>query len=99
MERLGICAEDVSRWKSQKRNDILAELGAQSGWREAGPCPFAKRTAGTRVNCAIYDTRPLVCRDYPAAVSHMKYVDCEMLEPGDTDQTVIDFMRNSSEAA
>ena len=99
MERLGITAGDVSRWKAQNRSDILAELGAQSGWRAAGPCPFAVNVGPGRITCAIYDTRPLVCRDYPFAVAHMEFVDCEMLEPGDTDQTVIDFMRKSDAAA
>lgn len=99
MERLAICGEDVSRWKAQGRQDILKNLGEESAWREPGPCPFVVQVSAAQYQCAIYDTRPLTCRDYPLAVGHMEFVGCEMLEPGDTDDVVARFMQRVGRAA
>jgi Fe-S-cluster containining protein len=56
-------------------------------------CPFVRKRRGVeKYDCLIYDTRPQVCRDYPGNVGHMKFVRCEMLEPGDTDADVLAFM-------
>ena len=92
MESLGISEEDEARWREQGRDDILAKVNNQMGWLEPGPCPFAHEMGDGRYSCAIYDTRPGTCRDYPIAVIHMEFVDCEMLEPGDTDADVARFM-------
>lgn len=99
MERLAICSEDVARWKSEQRDDILANLGEQSAWRAPGACPFIAELSPGRYACSIYDTRPLTCRDYPLAINHMEFVRCEMLEPGDTDETVATFMRHANQVA
>lgn len=92
MERIGISEPDLDRWRRQGRTDILAEVGDQSGWREPGPCPFLAAAGAGRFGCSIYETRPATCREYPMAVSHMRFVDCEMLEPDDTDLHVTRFM-------
>lgn len=98
MERLSVCGDDVARWTSEGRQDILAKVGKESAWHKPGACPFVVRISADRYACAIYDTRPLTCRDYPLAVAHMKFVDCEMLEPGDTDRIVADFMHKHKAA-
>lgn len=92
MERIGISEPDLVRWRREGRADILAEVGDYSGWLKPGACPFLKPAPLGRLTCSIYETRPETCREYPMAVAHMAYVDCEMLEPGDTDQHVARFM-------
>ncbi len=99
MERIVIGASDIARWKTEARLDILSQLGEQSGWRTPGPCPFVAAQPNGRFACSIYETRPATCREYPLAVDHMRFVDCEMLEPGDTDQHVAEFMARGEEAA
>lgn len=99
MERFVIGASDIARWKEQGRLEILAQVGEQSGWQTPGPCPFVMALPHQRFVCSIYDTRPATCREYPLAVNHMRYVDCEMLEPGDTDEDIAAFMGRSEKAA
>ncbi len=50
--------EDRERWEAEGRPEIAARLGERRG--EA--CPFLRTEAGFR--CAIYPTRPLVCRHF-----------------------------------
>jgi Fe-S-cluster containining protein len=95
MDSLGITDKDQARWREQGRDDILAQVNDHMGWLEPGPCPFAHEMSDGRYTCAIYDTRPETCREYPIAVIHMTFVDCEMLEPGDTDADVARFMGRS----
>ncbi|HDP24835.1 MAG TPA: YkgJ family cysteine cluster protein [Deltaproteobacteria bacterium] len=70
-----VTQEDLDRWKSQGRQDILhiietrnaAWMGdhfvsADSG-RYLHACPFL-RIQGQTCACSIYETRPAVCRDY-----------------------------------
>lgn len=92
MERLGISAPDVARWEAEGRFDILAEVGDEATWAKPGPCPFVERLPLNRYACRIYDTRPQTCREYPLAIGHMDYVGCEMLEPGDTERSVADYL-------
>lgn len=99
MERIAIGGSDIARWQTQGRSDILAELGEQSGWRTPGPCPFVVMLPNGRSACSIYETRPATCREYPLAINHMRFVDCEMLEAGDTDRHVAEFMARGEEAA
>jgi Fe-S-cluster containining protein len=99
MERIMIGQSDIAQWKVQGRLDILAQLGEQSGWRTAGPCPFIAALPDNRFGCSIYETRPSTCREYPLAVNHMRFVDCEMLEPGDTDADIAAFMAHPEKAA
>jgi Fe-S-cluster containining protein len=108
-------ADDIKRWRRQKRHDILmwayiygpnikfapfADLWISPRTNtEAERCPFVRKVRNQdRYTCTIYETRPQVCRDYPWHVSHMKAVDCDMLEPGDTDADVERFMRPASSA-
>ena len=91
--------EDVLRWEAEGRYDILdwvSVLGPENDpygdlWispttgDDAQSCPFVRRQRDGKYKCQIYKTRPAVCRAYPIAVDHMKAVDCEMLETGDTD--------------
>lgn len=99
MERIGISAPDVARWTAEGRTDILVRLDVQSGWDRPGPCPFLVAKDGNRFGCAIYQTRPATCREYPLAVDHMRFVACEMLEPGDTDADIARFMGRAVKAA
>lgn len=92
MLRIGISEVDTSRWHREGRADILAQVSEYSGWLNEGPCPFLAASVDGRRGCGIYETRPETCREYPLAVGHMLYVDCDMLEPGDTDQDVARFM-------
>lgn len=99
MERIGISAPDMERWRRENRTDILAQVSELSGWREPGACPFLVATNNGRFGCSIYETRPETCREYPFAVDHMRFVNCEMLEPGDTDAHVAGFMGRTGRAA
>ena len=98
MERIGISEPDIARWTREGRLDILGEVSELSGWRTPGPCPFLVPIGAGRYSCSIYDTRPETCREYPLAASHMRFVDCEMLEPGDTDQHIARFMGRAEPA-
>lgn len=110
MGSLSASGADVLRWREEGREDILAwvaQLGeGDDPWgdlwisprtgEEAHRCPFVRKVRGQeKYNCTIYETRPETCRRYPQAVDHMKTVDCEMLETGDTDADVRRFMRRS----
>jgi len=103
MGHMQASAEDLARWKKQKRHDILAYADEYFGiadlWisprtgESMERCPFVRKQRGIdRYTCLIYDTRPEVCRGYPWWVAQMRFVDCEMLEPGDTDADVEEFM-------
>lgn len=92
MERLGISDEDMDRWRREKRGDILAQVSNERGWQAPGRCVFLHGAGGGAQSCSIYHTRPATCREYPLAIVHMLSVDCEMLEPGDTDADVALFM-------
>ncbi len=63
-------AEDRQRWREEGREDILAVVDAEATQTDgmgdsalAGPCPFLQR-AGAVCACAIYPTRPAVCRAF-----------------------------------
>ena len=99
MGSLAASGEDVRRWRKEGRGDILewvwifgdaddpwGDLWINSAEHEAQRCPFVRKVRGQdKYVCRIYETRPAVCRAYPQNVEHMKAVNCEMLEPGDTD--------------
>lgn len=92
MERLGVSDEDMARWRREGRTDILEQVSAERGWLAPGRCVFLRDTGTGAQSCSIYDTRPETCREYPLGIVHMQSVDCEMLEPGDTDADVARFM-------
>ena len=99
MMRLGVSTEDTERWQREGRDDILAWVDRGNVWinpttREGETvCPFVRKAEGHELwDCTIHDTRPETCRAYPFHVAHMKFVDCEMLDEGDTDADVERFM-------
>jgi Fe-S-cluster containining protein len=50
--------EDLARWAAEGATDIAGRLAGHGG----DACPFLVVGAGFR--CAIYPTRPLVCRHF-----------------------------------
>jgi Fe-S-cluster containining protein len=77
---IDIAYSDIVRWEKQGRKDILGEVSFLNNYPKKGhggfyieksvrkpkqPCPFL---AGN--TCNIYDSRPLVCTDFP--FSHSK---------------------------
>ncbi len=70
-------AQDIMRWRREKRSDILKHVlpfgvnGSLFGgelWIKEGEklerCPFLRKK-GREASCAIHDTKPGVCRKYP----------------------------------
>ncbi|HNR88918.1 MAG TPA: YkgJ family cysteine cluster protein [Spirochaetota bacterium] len=74
--------DDLARWKREGRGDIMHVIERESAvWmgdhlvsatdgHYIGPCPFLINR-GDRYDCAIYETRPQVCRDYAAGSSEL----------------------------
>jgi Fe-S-cluster containining protein len=102
-------SEDLDRWRREGRYDILQYAGILGSFadlwisprtnNEMNRCPFVRKRRNLPIyDCTIYDTRPQICREYPLYVGHMMYVDCEMLEEGDTDEEVDRFMGRESGA-
>jgi Fe-S-cluster containining protein len=104
MNTLEATGDDVKRWRRQKRYDILqhafvlgpkdnpfADLWVTPDGNDVRRCPFVRKIRGVpRHTCTIYDTRPQVCRDFPFYADQRR--DCEMIEPGDTNDDVDRFM-------
>lgn len=65
--------EDIIRWRSQGRDDILRHLSidssdpqSQRGYFTDKSCPFLKKDdMGELYSCTIQDTKPFYCRLYP----------------------------------
>ena len=63
---------DLKRWRDQGREDLLERVN-NLGWIWINPktgrteerCPFIKRLDDRTVLCAIQETKPDICRDYP----------------------------------
>lgn len=65
-------AEDLARWRTQGREDLLARVGAEGEiWVEPATgvrleaCPFLERSGPERAVCGIHATKPRVCAAYP----------------------------------
>lgn len=114
MGRMSASGSDVKRWRREGRADILqyaAIIGSPADpwadlWisprtgNDAERCPFVRKIRNSdRYRCTIYETRPEACRNYPLAVDHMIFVDCEMLDVGDTDADVAAFMGHGSKCS
>lgn len=56
---LGITLEDIERWKTENRTDILSQINKLGFFGDSG-CPFL-----SGVDCLIYKTRPTVCSRFP----------------------------------
>jgi Fe-S-cluster containining protein len=64
---------DLARWKAEGREDLLRRVSA-IGWLWMDPvtgrlaldgCPFLVRESPERALCAIQETKPDMCREYP----------------------------------
>jgi Fe-S-cluster containining protein len=63
---------DLERWRREGRDDLLRRTN-RLGWIWVDPqtkellerCPFILKTDEQRSYCAIQDTKPDICRDYP----------------------------------
>ena len=70
MGSLSATAEDVRRWRRERRYDILrfedgGDLWIDEKGEERLRCPFVRKVRNQpRYLCTIYETRPQVCRDY-----------------------------------
>jgi Fe-S-cluster containining protein len=74
--------EEMERWRRERRNDILAMIEQESAvWmgdhlissddgHYLHGCPFLT-WEGDHSFCAIYNTRPQVCRDYQPGSSEL----------------------------
>jgi len=76
---------DEQRWEQEGREDLLERLEWERWrvvWDDDGPynsetgerfdrCVFLMRRADGRALCAIHDTKPLICRDYPPGSSEI----------------------------
>lgn len=87
-----VTPEDVQRWKRQGREDILKWVGSTKGknqepvyqiWvapgsnRFATVCPFLKRgSTNDQWVCAIQETKPQICRQYPFSRKHAVMTGC-----------------------
>ena len=63
---------DLERWRREGRADLLSRVN-RLGWIWVDPetkqleesCPFIVRTSDEKSICAIQETKPDICRDYP----------------------------------
>lgn len=63
---------DLERWQREERNDLLSRVN-RLGWIWVDPvtkeivdlCPFILKIDEEKSICAINDTKPAICRDYP----------------------------------
>jgi Fe-S-cluster containining protein len=74
--------EDFDRWRAENRHDILNIIqhrhliwaGDRMISTETGDCPrecFFLCSVGNKCLCSIYETRPLVCREYQPGSSEL----------------------------
>ncbi len=69
-----VSPEDVARWESQGRFDILAAVEEERnvlenqdpvmGLKKFRPCRFNVREGEHRTSCAIYPARPRMCAEF-----------------------------------
>ena len=63
---------DLDRWRREGREDLLQRVN-RLGWIWVDPvtkqleesCPFIVKISDEKSVCAIQDTKPDICRDYP----------------------------------
>ena len=89
MRSLPASADDVARWRREEREDILEYLDVvgielyELWFKDGEPlqdCPFVKKKRGKNIyQCAIYETRPEVCRKYPVKARQMVELGCEIV--------------------
>lgn len=72
---LSATPEDITRWRSQHRANILSyasvfSIGYADLWfgpisgEELGQCPFLRKVGSKKHECTIWQTRPEQCRDW-----------------------------------
>lgn len=74
--RLHVTDHDLRRWRREGRDDLLCRVN-RLGWiwvdprtgKQLDPCPFLVPDESGRKVCAINETKPDICRDYPT-VAH-----------------------------
>lgn len=87
-----VTAEDVERWRSLGREDILERVGiTRKDGREIGyriwtqpgtgqvadTCPFLKKEpTSNRWQCRIHEVKPAICRNYPISRKHAVMTGC-----------------------
>lgn len=90
MLSLSATAKDVVRWRKEGRDDILryvdhVNMGFYDLWfdngKELDRCPFLRKDRGAAsYRCTIHNTRPEVCRSYPANYEQMVADECEIIQ-------------------
>lgn len=79
--------EDVIRWESEGRYDILRFVDQSSFFNdiwidqetgeELDRCPWLKRLPNKKYICRIHHTKPTHCRDYPHSKRHALTTGCK----------------------
>jgi Fe-S-cluster containining protein len=79
--------EDVKRWKSEDRCDILKFVDQSSFFNdiwidqetgeELGRCPWLKKLPNNKYTCRIHLTKPTHCRNYPHSKRHALTTGCK----------------------
>lgn len=84
--------EDVNRWKSEERYDILKFVDQSSFFndiwinqetgKELGRCPWLRKLPNKdKYICRIHHTKPTHCRNYPHSKRHALTTGCKGFEP------------------
>ncbi len=83
--------EDVNRWKSEDRDDILKFVDQSSFFNdiwidqetgeELGRCPWLKKLSNNKYTCRIHHTKPTHCRNYPHSKRHALTTGCKGFDP------------------
>lgn len=62
-----ITGSDIRRWEEEGRKDIFKYVNGFKFIEKDGKCPFHNKN-----RCTIYETRPMVCRNFPINIEHLK---------------------------
>lgn len=87
-----VLEEDVNRWESEDRYDILKFVDRSSFFNdiwinqetgeELGKCPWLKRLPNNdKYICRIHHTKPTHCRNYPHSKRHALTTGCKGFDP------------------
>lgn len=72
--------QDIERWRTEGRSDILSEVGADGTLWVRGDgsrhetCPFIVRQGPDRAICGIHEAKPEICRGYPTVYHNRRCV-------------------------
>ena len=82
---LEIYEEDIKRWITIGRNDLVDMLDEWEGFGSTGffrnittmRCPFLRKVRKKdEYYCEIYDIKPIMCRGFPGSRKHAEWCDC-----------------------